>query len=230
VRRSIAITVLAGVLALTATACGEDGLQVGDAASEIAEGARDAGAQVESQLGGQEGQEAEAGGDAAAPPEEPQPEESQAPDAGDASSSLLPLLLLALVVILLLAAVAAWLGRRGRAADSRQRLRDEALLETDWLIDVASEQPSLSDAAARARDIRVRVDRLTDGLRRLEGMAGRRTVEAATALRGEATALAQSVIARLDDVATGRRTVNDLDVDTLIERTRFARDRFIDAS
>lgn len=225
------MTVLAGLLLLTATACGEDGLQVGDAASEIADQARDAGAQVQDELAGQDEQQPESGGDeAAAQPEEPQPTESQASEVGDSASSALPLLLLAIIVLLLLAVVFAWLRRRGRAADSQQRLRDEALLETDWLIDAASEQPSFSDAASRARDIRVRVDRLTDGLRRLEGMAGRRTVEAATALRGEATALAQSVIARFDDVATGRRTVDDRDVDTLIERTRLARDRFIDVS
>lgn len=234
-RRSVAVVALVGAVLLTATACTEEDRQSLDgAASEIAGQIGGAAGQVEEELNAGD-QQPESGGEAEQPPpDEPAPEPEPAPEdtteASDTLASLWPLLLLALIVIIVVALLVSVMRRRGRTSEQQRRLLDEALLDADWLVDTASEQPSSVDAAARARDVRVRTDRASDALRRLATMTGRRTAEAADELRLELAALSRSVIARLDDVAAGHQSSSELDIDALIERTRLARDRLIDVS
>lgn len=210
------MTLLGMLVMVTATACGGNGQDgIGANASELEREAEDAIEQIEDELAQNNNQ-----------PDQPVEPAEETPD--------WPLIALiaaiAIAVILLIGVIISALRRRGDASDMQQRLRDEALLETDWLIEAASERPSHVDAAPRARDIRVRVDRLSDATRRLEGMSGRRTAEASADLRADASALARSMIARLDDVAAGRSESNDLGLDDLVERTHLARDRFISAT
>lgn len=232
-RRVLAVIALVGAVMVTATACTEEDRQsLGGAASEIAGQVGEAAGQVGEELNAGE-EQAESGGEAEQPPPEepaPEPEPEDTTTASDTLASLWPLLLLALIVIIVVALLVSVMRRRGQTSEQQRRLLDEALLDTDWLVYTASEQPSSVDAAARARDIRVRTDRATDALRRLETMAGRRTAEAADELRLELTALSRSLIARLDDVAAGRQPTSDLDIGTLVERTQLARDRLVEMS
>lgn len=203
--------------------------------SEVAGRIGDAAAEVGDQIGQADEQQPESGGDEQPEPEEPQepepeepaPEQSapEAPATDETGASAWPLALLALAVILLIGLLAASRSRSRAAGDRRQRLLDDALFDVDWLIDTASEQPSQLDAAPRARDVRVRTDRMSDALRRLEEASRQRTAEAAQEVRVASQQLAQAVIARLDDVAAGRTPTSGLDVDALVERARFARDR-----
>jgi hypothetical protein len=225
--------VLAGVAVLALTGC--DG-QVPDAGGAISE-LEGAAGQIGSEIGGAiddigqqaddgEGQEADQADEdvpAAAPTETP-----AAPTADDDGTPAWLLPLLAVLVLLLIVALVAALRRRRQAAEARRRLRDEALLETDWLIDAASEQPSSVDAAPRARDVRVHADRLADALRRLAPRSDQRTSEAIRALHDAAADLARTTIARLDDVAAGRPPRDDLVVEDLIQRTINARRLFED--
>lgn len=206
-------------------AAGEIGGEIGGAASEIGgaiddigEQGGDGGGQQAEQADEGEAQQADQAAGATEIPAAPTGDEDGAP------AWLLPLLA-ALALLLIIALVAA-LRRRGQAAEARRQLRDEALLETDWLIDAASEQPSSVDAAPRARDVRVHADRLADALRRLAPRSDQRASEAIGALHDAATDLARTTIARLDDVAAGRPPRDDLVLEDLIQRTINARRLF----
>lgn len=253
--RAIVVT---AVLTVLLAGCSEaDVGELGRAASELEGGLEDAAAQAEAELeelGDQVGDSAVAGGgDPAEPapeepaepaPEEPaepepEPEPAPEPDTGDEALTAeddgggIPLWVLALIVVLaalVIAGIVAASSRRREQADRRRRLVDGALLDADWLAEAASEEPSHVDAAPRARDIRVRTDRMADALHRLEQQSDRRLADAAAELRTESIALARSTIARLDDVAAGRQPSHDLDVDMLVQRVRFARDQFADVA
>lgn len=136
-------------------------------------------------------------------------------------------LLLALGGILLLlvwAFVAVWRRRQALLA-RRARLRDAALADVDWLLGAAREQPSSIDAAARARDVRLRQDRLNDTVTQLRAGASAQLVALTTAVSTSSRHLADALVARLDDVAARRAARGaDLGVPELAERLRMARD------
>lgn len=239
-RRALVTALLVAVIVMTATACGEEGLDgVGGSASEVAGRVEDAAAEVGDRLSQAGEQQAASGGDEQPEPDQPQepePEEAAAeepapeePATDETSASLWPLALLALLALLLIALLVASRRRNRAAGDRQQRLLDDALLDVDWLIDTASEQPSQLDAAPRARDVRVRTDRMSDALRRLEEASRQRVADAAQEVRVASQDLAQAVIVRLDDVAAGRSPTAGLDADALAERVRSARDRLIQA-
>lgn len=226
-------TVVAGVLLLALAGCTEEQIaDVQGAASEL-EGAAGRVADAASEIEGAIEDLEQGGGGQQADEGEQTPVETQAPAEPVADEGGLPVwlwVLLAALVLLLIIALATALHRRRQASEYRRRLGDDALRETDWLIDAASEQPSTVDAAPRARDVRVHTDRLTDALRRLEPESSRRVAEAIAGLHDAATALAQTTIARLDDVAAGRPPAQDPAFEDLIERTVNTRNAFEDAT
>lgn len=229
------VAVLMGVMLLTLAGCTEEQrAQVEGAASEVEGAAGQVGGVASEIEGAIEDLEQQAGGGAGQQTEdEPVEVVTEAPAEPVADEGGLPVwlwVLLAVLVVLLIVALAAALRRRSQATEVRRRLRDDALRETDWLIDAASEQPSSVDAAPRARDVRVHTDRLTEALRRLEPASARRVSEAITELHDAATELAQTTIARLDQVAAGRPPGQDPVLDDLIQRTVNARNLFEDAA
>lgn len=226
-------------MTVAVSACTEaDRARVGAAASDVGAAAGevgDAAGQLGDELGGgQEEQAPDSGGDASGAEEPAEPDAAQPADtAGQDDQGGLPLWLLALLAVaalLLILGIIAAARRRGEATQRRRRLREEVLLDTDWLIGAASERPSTVDAAPRARDVRVRTDRLSDALRRLEAQSDRRVAEAVVELRMSAGELARVTIARLDDVAAARAPSTDLGIDEVLQRTQIARDWFADVS
>jgi hypothetical protein len=235
-RRVRVLSVALGVMLLMLVGCTEDEIAEAEGTLTELEGAagqiEGAVSEIERELDvlGRQTEDTEDGQGGAGAGSTPAPAETVAP-AGDDDSDGLPLwllVLLAVLVLLLVIALFAALRGRSRAAERRRRLRDQALLETDWLIEAASERPSQVDAAARARDVRVHTDRLIDALRRLEQMSDRRVSEAIAELYAAATALAQTTIARLDDAAAGRPPGDDVGVEEGIQRVMTARNMFDD--
>lgn len=133
--------------------------------------------------------------------------------------------LLALLGVLLVWAVGVAVAR-GRARRARRaRLRDAALRDAAWLVDVALELRATVGADARARDVRVRTDRIVETLRELRTDAGDRAVLAADELAAGATRLGDVLVAELDDAAAGREAVADLDRTALVDEVRDAAGR-----
>ena len=115
--------------------------------------------------------------------------------------------------------------RRQEANARRDRLRDAAIAETDWLLGAARERAAGIDATARARDIRLRLDRLTDTLQQLRTDARSDAQIAIDDLRTSARQLADALVARLED-AVSERGGADLGVDQLADRLASSRDSF----
>lgn len=233
-RRAWMIVAMTGIVLLLATGCSDGQLdpegalsELGDAGGQLqgaASEVRGAVDDIEQEIAGA-ARQTEGGGDA-------QPAEVATDEPAVADDSGFPWLLLALaaVVLLVILALVAAMRRRGESSAQRDALRDEVLRETDWLLDTTGEPPVQVDAAPRARDIRVHTDRLVDALRTLEAQADRRVAEAATRLHDDATALAQFMIARLDDVAAGRPPSVQGDIGTHVDRTVEARNLFEDVA
>lgn len=136
-------------------------------------------------------------------------------------------LVLGLLVLLSIGyLVTAAVRRRAATAALRARRRDEALTETDWLLGVADEQPAAVDAGPRARDVRVRADRLQTALTELRGVVDDRHTQVVDDLRTSTRQLAQVLVARLDDVVAGR-PVGDLGLEEAVHRVRDDRARLM---
>lgn len=188
----------------------------GGAVEDLEEAAEGAADELEEQLNGDE---------SAAEPDATAPT-SQETDDTDLTPWIVGLLVL--LVILLMVWLISASNRRSRAAAGRRRQIDEVLLDADWLIDTASEPPSSVDAAGRARDIRMRGDRLVDSLRRVERESSSRVAQAAADLRNESVALAHAAIARLDAASREQYSPDlDRDLEMVLQRAASARDRFI---
>lgn len=160
--------------------------------------------------------------------EEPAPADTATPVEGEETGFDVPwtLLLVLLVVALLVWAVIAASQRRSDAHARRDRLRDTAIAEADWMLSAARERPAGVDAQARARDVRMRLDRLTDAVQQLRTGARDNVVAAASELQTSARQLADALIARLDDAVRARESGAGLGVDELADRLRLARDAF----
>ena len=129
------------------------------------------------------------------------------------------------LVLLLVGVVAALLRRRRRARARVGHLRETVVTETDWLLSVAREHPSATDAVGRARDVRTRFDRLTEAVQGLRSAAGAELASRASDLHEPARQLADALVARLDDAAAGRRDDGGLGIPELVDRVGHARDR-----
>lgn len=164
---------------------------------------------------------------AATEPTEPSSEvatEEEAPDDG-----LEPWVWVVIGVVLLLLAwaIIAAMRRRRRAIGRVRDLRESAVAETDWLLSVAREHPSAADAVGRARDVRVRLDRLTETLQELRAVAGAEITAVAADLHDSTRQLADALVARLDDAAEHRRDDEGLGLPALVDRVTRTRDRLI---
>lgn len=159
---------------------------------------------------------------------EPEPEPTPAPteaEAADDDGIPLWVWLAALVVLgLLVFAITSAATRRREASARRDRLRDAALAETDWLLGTARERPAGIDAASRARDVRLRLDRLTDTLQQLRAGARDSVVMAVDDLQTSARQLADALVARFDDASAQREVSAGLGVEELAMRVRSSRD------
>jgi hypothetical protein len=225
-RRAWTTGAMVGIVLLVVVGCSDGQIDAGGTLSEL-EGAggqlQGAASEVRGAVDeiGQEianaGQSTEGGGDA-----QPTEAVTEEPAAADGEFPWVPVVLTALV-LLAVVALFAILRRRDDASAQRGALRDEALRETDWLLDATSEPPMQVDAAPRARDIRVHTDRLVDALRGLQAQADQRVAEAAFRLHDAATALAGFMIARLDDVAAGRPPSVEGDIGPYVDGTVEAR-------
>lgn len=99
--------------------------------------------------------------------------------------------------------VALW-RRRRRLLAARARLRDAVLTDLDWLHRASREHVAGVDAGTRARDVRLRHDRLTEHLHQLRADADGDVLLASTAVLTSSRHLSDALIARLDDAAAGR--------------------------
>jgi hypothetical protein len=158
----------------------------------------------------------------AAPAPEPSGSEAES-EPRELPWDLILLGLLAFVVLLAIFAVAR---RRGDARDRRARLRDIAIAEGEWLLGAARERAAGVDASARARDIRMRLDRLNDAVQQLRTGAKAQVVAVADDLQTTARQLSDALVARLDDALAHRDSGEDLGIDELAQRLRGALDRF----
>lgn len=118
--------------------------------------------------------------------------------------------------------------RRAAAIAVRDRLRDEVLAGTAWLVSTAREQPGRVDAAERARDVRQRQDRLGDALAGLRADADERQLPILDDLGDSSRQLADALVARYDDTAMGRAGA-DLGITQLTDRVMADRARLADA-
>ncbi len=230
-RPATAATIGLLAVSLVLSGCDEDTRQdIADAVSSAAENVGEGGTATD--------------GEVAAPTEEPEPEPeptaTEAPEpepteeptpapteeeAADEDGIPLWLWLVALVLLgLLLLAIMGAASRRREASARRDRLRDAALAETDWLLGTARERPAGIDAASRARDVRLRLDRLTDTLQQLRAGARDSVVMAIDDLQTSARQLADALVARFDDASAQREASAGLGVDELAMRVRSSRD------
>jgi hypothetical protein len=137
-------------------------------------------------------------------------------------------LLVLLGIAVVGAAVAAGAHRHGRRRE-RDALRDEALLDVDWLIDVSAEHPSPSDVGPRTAAVRARADRLHRTLGMLATGSDRETATAALQLRGSVLALAEVTVDQLTaPVGGGSGLDNSLGEER--QRVRLARLRLVEAT
>lgn len=177
-------------------------------------------------------------GEAAEPAPEPEPEseltseepapETEAPVEEEAEPAGIPwgLFLLGLLLAFVVWGLRVLGRRRADVRARRDRLRDVAIAEGEWLLGAARERAAGVDASARARDVRMRLDRLTDALQRLRTGANDKVVTAADDLQTAARQLADALVVRLDDAVAGRDTSTDLGVEELAQRLRVALDTF----
>ena len=229
--RSRTLLALLAAVALVLAGCTEEGRQdivdaLEDAASEAQEAVDEEPAEEEPEEQPTEDEPpAEEPTEEEPAVEEPTEEEPAVEEpAVEEGVDWLPWLLAALVLVLVVSGIAALVGRRRDATARRNRLRDAALAETDWLLGAARERTAGVDSAARARDVRLRLDRLTDVLQQVRSDAKPAVVTAADDLQTSARQLADALVARLDDVASGRGASRDLGVEELAVRVRSDRD------
>ena len=167
--------------------------------------------------------------EAVAPEPSPEPSVSATPEPTDAGEVAgLPwwawvLALLALVGLAMAAARAR--SRRLARAVRRRELRDAVLTDLDWLLQVAQDRPVAVDAAPRARDVRVRADRLQERLTAMAAATAEKRRSVVSGLHEPVRELANGIIERLDAVAAGRTPTESQDLWGRIERLRQGRAR-----
>jgi hypothetical protein len=128
-----------------------------------------------------------------------------------------------------LAAAAATVSHQHGRRRQRDALRDQALLDVDWLIDVSAEHPAPGDLGPRTAAIRSTTDRLHHTLGLLAADADHETTTAALQLRDAALSLADLTVERLS-----ARVGVGADADTRAgeerQRVRLARLRLVEAT
>jgi hypothetical protein len=137
-----------------------------------------------------------------------------------------------LAVLLGLAAMAAAAAtashQRGRRRQ-RDALRDQVLLDVDWLIDVSAEPPTPGDLGPRIAAIRWTADHLHHTLGLLAADSDRETTTAALQLRDAARSLTVLTVERLSvRVGVGREAEARLGEER--QRVRLARLRLVEAT